>query len=215
MFTGIVQSIGKVTSLERRTSDVRITVDIGKLSIEELSAGDSIAVNGVCLTAVRTLGHAFAADVSNETLSCTTLREFRAGTPVNLELALTPSTRMGGHIVSGHVDGVGVIRQKVPDGRSIRFQIGMPKNLARYVAVKGSVSVDGVSLTVNEVNPDGFQVNIVPQTLTETTLGTAKSGQTVNLEVDLLARYLERLLSQREKDMDRIGLETLEKAGFL
>ncbi|MGH8549685.1 MAG: riboflavin synthase [Methylococcales bacterium] len=214
MFTGIIQSIGKVNNLEPRGSDVWITVDIGKLSIEEIDAGDSIAVNGVCLTAVKTIGNSFAADVSNATLSCTTLQEFRAGTPVNLELALTPSTRMGGHIVSGHVDGVGVIRRKVPDGRSMCFEIGMPKDLARYVAVKGSISVDGISLTVNGVNRDRFQVNIVPHTLAKTTLGTAMIGQRVNLEVDLVARYLERLLSERDKQPEQIDLQTLEKAGF-
>lgn len=214
MFTGIVQSIGTIASLEPGASDLRVVVDIGKLSIKELSVGDSIAVNGVCLTAVQKAGNSFAADVSSETLSCTTLREFRVGTPVNLELALTPSTRIGGHIVSAHVDGVGAIRQKYPDGRSMRFQIGIPKNLARYVAAKGSVCVDGISLTVNDVGEDCFQVNIVPHTLHETTLGRAAPGQRVNLEVDLLARYLERLLSGRDKGSDPIDLATLEKAGF-
>jgi riboflavin synthase len=214
MFTGIIQSIGKIARLERRAPDLRLTVEIGKLSIANIAAGDSIAVNGVCLTAVLITGNAFAADVSNETLSCTTLNEFRVGTPVNLELALTPSTRFGGHIVSGHVDGVGVIRRKVPDGRSMRFAIGMPKNLARYVAAKGSISVDGVSLTVNQLNPDEFQVNIVPHTLVETTFGSAVPGQRVNLEVDLLARYLERLLSEPDQARGRIDLESLGKAGF-
>ncbi len=214
MFTGIIQSIGKITSLKRLGSDIRIGVDIAELSIEELNAGDSIAVNGVCLTAIQITANSVAADVSNQTLACSTLQDFRIGTRVNLELALTPSTRMGGHIVSGHVDGVGVIQQKVPDGRSMRFQIGMPENLARYIAAKGSVCVDGISLTVNEVDRNCFRVNIVPHTLAETTLGSAVVGQRVNLEVDLLARYLERLLSERDKDTDRIGLETLGKAGF-
>jgi riboflavin synthase len=214
MFTGIIQSIGKVAKLERRDSDARIVVDVGTLPIGAIAVGDSIAVNGVCLTAVQTGGNTFAADVSNETLSCTTLKEFKVGTPVNLELALTPSTRMGGHIVSGHVDGVGGVQQKYEDGRSIRFRIGMPKSLGRYVAAKGSICVDGISLTVNDVDEDGFQVNIVPHTLGATTLGSAVVGQNVNLEVDLLARYLERLLSERDKDPDQIDLETLEKAGF-
>ncbi|MGH8475416.1 MAG: riboflavin synthase [Methylococcales bacterium] len=214
MFTGIIQSIGKIASLERRVSDFRIGVDIANLPIGELEPGDSIAVNGVCLTAVQLAASSFAADVSNETLSCTTLPDFRVGTPVNLELALTPSARMGGHIVSGHVDGIGVIQRKYPDGRSMRFQIGIPDNLARYVAAKGSICVDGISLTVNEVDRDFFRVNLVPHTLAETTMGSATVGQRVNIEVDLLARYLERLLSERDKEPDRIGLETLEKAGF-
>lgn len=214
MFTGIIQSIGKIVGLERQGSDVRIWVDIAKLSIEDLNVGDSIAVNGVCLTAVQLVSNSFAADVSNETLSCSTLQDAGLGTPVNLELALTPSTRMGGHIVSGHVDGVGVIQRNDPDGRSMRFQIGMPQNLARYVAVKGSICVDGISLTVNEVDRDWFRVNIVAHTLAETTLGSAVVGQRVNLEVDLLARYLERLLAERCNKTDRIDLETLKKAGF-
>ncbi len=214
MFTGIVQSIGKIAKIERQGPDARIVVDIGSLSIADIAVGDSIAINGVCLTAVQIAGNSFAADVSNETLSCTTLPEFRTGTPVNLELALKPSTRMGGHIVSGHVDGIGIIREKHGDGRSVRFWIGMPRNLARYVAAKGSICIDGISLTVNEADEGGFRVNLVPHTLSATNLGDAAVGQKVNLEVDLLARYLERLLAGRDKDSDRIDLETLEKAGF-
>ncbi|MGH8476870.1 MAG: riboflavin synthase [Methylococcales bacterium] len=206
MFTGIIQSIGKISSLERGASDLRIGVAIGKLASEAISVGDSIAVNGVCLTVVGIGSHSFVADVSNETLACTTLKELQVASPVNLELALTPATRMGGHIVSGHVDGVGVILDQVADGRSVRFQIGMPENLARYVAAKGSICVDGISLTVNKVDPHCFRVNIVRHTLAETTLGRATVGQRVNLEVDLLARYLERLLSERGPESGQIDL---------
>jgi riboflavin synthase len=214
MFTGIIQSVGKVTRLDRRGSDLRIVVDIGKLPGDQIGIGDSIAVNGVCLTAVQIAGNTFTADVSNETISCTTFDEIGVGVPVNLELSLTPSTRMGGHIVSGHVDGVGEVLGKSEDGRSVRFRISLPRELARYVAGKGSIAVDGISLTVNQADADFFEVNIVPHTLAETTLGTAEVGQRVNLEVDLLARYLERLLSERDRDSDQIDLETLEKAGF-
>ncbi len=215
MFTGIVQALGVIRSIEQRGSDVRFVVETGKLDSDEIELGDSVSVNGVCLTAVELSGGVFAADVSNETLSCTTLKQFRPGVRINLELALTPSTRMGGHIVSGHVDGVGRIDGIYEDGRSVRLDLGMPKTLSRYVAVKGSICVDGISLTVNEVKEDAFSVNIVPHTLAETTLGTAGVGQPVNLEVDLLARYMERLLSAGHLPNDRIWMNTLKNAGFL
>lgn len=214
MFTGIIQSLGEITSIERRGNDARIAVDVGTLRLAEIQVGDSIAVNGVCLTAVRLSGNTFFADVSTETLSCTTLREMHCGIRVNLELALTPSTRMGGHLVSGHVDGIGSILEKSDDERSIRFTIGMPKNLARYVAAKGSICVDGISLTVNQVTAEAFQINIVPHTLAKTNLGSTVVGRKVNLEVDLIARYLERLLAARDQGSDQIDLEALEKAGF-
>lgn len=215
MFSGIIQSIGTITSLEKRALDLRIEIDIGKLAMESIALGDSIAVNGVCLTAVELGSHRFAADVSNETLACTTLKDFCVAMPVNLELALTPTTRIGGHFVSGHVDGIGVIRKRFADGRSQRFEIGMPQDLARYIAAKGSICVDGVSLTVNQVESECFGVNIVPHTLSETTLGQAMPGRRVNLEVDLLSRYLERLLCERNPDGGPLSWETLKKAGFL
>jgi riboflavin synthase len=215
MFTGIVQALGIIRAIEQRGSDVRFVVETGKLDTDQIRLGDSVSVNGVCLTAVELSSGGFAVDVSNETLSCTTLKQLSAGVRVNLELALTPSTRMGGHIVSGHVDGVGWIGGMYEDGRSVRFDLGMPESLSRYVAVKGSICVDGISLTVNEVKNDAFSVNIVPHTLTETTLSTAGIGQPVNLEVDLLARYMERLLSAGHLFNDRIGVDTLKNAGFL
>ena len=214
MFTGIIQSLGEIQGIESKGKDACFSIGLGKLPVEEIKIGDSIAVNGVCLTVVRLSGNTFFADVSNETLSCTTLKELRCATRVNLELALTPTTRLGGHLVSGHVDGVGAILVRREDQRSVRFKISMPKSLARYIAAKGSICVDGISLTVNQVQPDAFEVNIVPHTLAETNLGTAVVGRRVNLEVDLIARYLERLLAARDQSSDQIDLETLEKAGF-
>ncbi|MDO9105017.1 MAG: riboflavin synthase [Methylovulum sp.] len=194
MFTGIILAIGKISAIERKSGDFRLKIDTGKLALSDVQLGDSIAVNGVCLTAVELGAHYFCADVSNETWSRTTLSAAITGTRVNLELALTPSTRMGGHIVSGHVDGIGKVTEKKPDGRSVRFNIKAPDNLAKYIAEKGSICINGISLTINEVNGAVFGVNIVPHTLNETTLGDAVVGTPVNLEVDILARYMERLM---------------------
>jgi len=188
MFTGIILAIGKIAAVERKVGDCRLKIDTGKLSLMDVALGDSIAVNGVCLTAVELDAHYFCADVSNETLSRTILNNATTGTAVNLELALTPATRMGGHIVSGHVDGIGQVIEKKADGRSIRFTFKAPDNLAKYIAEKGSICINGISLTVNEVNGAKFSVNIVPYTLKDTTLGEATVGTKVNIEVDLLAR---------------------------
>ena len=216
MFTGIILAIGKIAAIEHRVGDCRFKIDTGKLSLADVVPGDSIAVNGVCLTAVELGSHYFCADVSNETLSRTLLNSATAGTPVNLELALTPSTRMGGHIVSGHVDGIGKIIEKKADGRSFRFKFQAPDNLAKYIAEKGSICINGISLTVNEVNGAVFSVNIVPHTLKETTLGDAVAGTQVNLEVDLLARYMERLMQGEAAAKDHGGIteELLQKSGF-
>jgi len=212
MFTGIVQAIGTVTALTPRGGDLRLTVATGKLPLAEVQPGDSIAVSGVCLTAVALQDRAFAADVSRETLARTTLGQARVGAPVNLELAMTPTTRFGGHIVAGHVDGIGAVIDRWDDGRSVRFRIRAPRELARYIAAKGSICVDGVSLTVNRVDGADFEVNIVPHTLKETTLGTTDVGARVNLEVDLIARYLERLLTADGGE----GLENrLRRSGFI
>lgn len=169
-------------------------IDTGKLPLDDVALGDSIAVNGVCLTVVELTVNGFRADVSGETLARTTLGSLKPGSRVNLEKALTPTTRLGGHLVSGHVDGIGVVTQRRDDGRSVRFSIKAPDELAKYIAEKGSVSVDGISLTVNAVNGAEFELNIVPHTLQETTMGDFRSDQKVNLEVDIIARYLERLL---------------------
>ena len=217
MFTGIILAVGKIADIQAKGGDCRLRIHTGKLSVADCALGDSIAVNGVCLTAVELGNDYFCADVSNETLSRTTLKAARNGTPVNLELALMPTSRLGGHIVSGHVDGIGQVVEKQNDGRSIRFKFKAPDNLAKYIAEKGSICIDGISLTVNSVDGAFFSVNIVPHTLQETTLGPTEIGQAVNLEVDLLARYLERLM-QGEAAADRKGSITealLANAGFI
>ncbi len=217
MFTGIILAVGKITAMTPRGGDVRLSIHTGKLPLADTNLGDSIAVNGVCLTAVE-LGHDyFIADVSNETLSRTSLATAQIGSPVNLELALTPTTRLGGHIVSGHVDGVGTIIDKKNDGRSIRFTIQAPDNLAKYIAEKGSICINGISLTVNEVNGASFDINIVPHTLKETTLNDATIGTKVNLEVDVLARYMERLMKgdAAAKPCSAVTMELLQNSGFL
>ncbi len=198
MFTGIIQAVGKISKREMTGVDARLYVQTGELPLDNVQLGDSIAVNGVCLTAINLPGDGFWADVSGETLAHTTLGELRTGGLVNLEKALTPQTHLGGHIVSGHVDGVGHITQCYDEGRSVRFQIKAPDELAKYIAQKGSICVDGISLTVNMVKGAEFSLNIVPHTLAMTTLDKAKVGQRINLEVDLIARYLERLMLGKE-----------------
>lgn len=217
MFTGIILAIGKITAIERKAGDFRLTINTGKLPMLGVQLGDSIAVNGVCLTAIALGAQYFCADASNETWSRTTLSHAAVGASVNLELALTPSTRMGGHIVSGHVDGIGKVVDKKADARSLRFTVQAPDNLAKYIAEKGSICIDGISLTVNEVNGARFGVNIVPHTLQETTLGAAGVGAEVNLEVDLLARYMERLMKgdAAAKPCAGVTEDLLKNSGFL
>ncbi|QFY43338.1 riboflavin synthase [Candidatus Methylospira mobilis] len=216
MFTGIIQAVGRLAGMDSTGGDSRLTIETGLLPLNDAKLGDSIAVNGVCLTAVALGAQYFAADVSRETLSCTTLGEWKPGQAVNLELALTPSTRLGGHIVSGHVDGVGEVLTRSSDARSVRFVLAAPASLARYLAAKGSICVDGVSLTVNGVNGNRFELNIVPHTLAETTLAALLPGQRVNLEVDLLARYLERLVLGEQAAIPKSGIteSLLAEAGF-
>jgi len=194
MFTGIIEAIGEIVELQPRGGDLRLRVHTGKLDLHDVVLGDSIAVNGVCLTAVELPGDGFWADVSGETLARTGIGSLKKGSPVNLEKALTPTTRLGGHLVSGHVDGIGVVQERWQDARSARFRIEAPAALAKYIAEKGSICVDGTSLTVNAVNGAEFELNIVPHTLQETIMDTYQKGTRVNLEVDLLARYLERLM---------------------
>ena len=194
MFTGIIEALGEIGETEKRGGDLRLQLRTGNLELNDVVLGDSIAVNGVCLTVVELPGDGFIADVSIETLNFTTAGQWQTGSPVNLERALTPSTRLGGHLVSGHVDGVGEVIERHQDARSERFRIKAPAELARYIAHKGSISVDGTSLTVNAVSGDEFELNIVPHTLAHTVFGTYQPGTKVNLEVDVIARYLERLL---------------------
>ncbi|AJD49528.1 riboflavin synthase subunit alpha [Isoalcanivorax pacificus W11-5] len=194
MFTGIIEAKGEIQSLAPRGGDVALTVLTGALDMSDVQLGDSIAVNGVCLTVTSLPGRGFTADVSGETLALTSLGALKAGSVVNLEKALTPTTRLGGHLVSGHVDGVGTVRSLRPDARSTRIDIEAPAALARYIAQKGSITVDGISLTVNSVSGAVFSLNIIPHTQDMTTIGTWQAGTRVNLEVDIIARYLERLL---------------------
>lgn len=195
MFTGIVETVGTVAAVEPYGRDRRLLISAGARFLKGVRRGDSIACSGVCLTAVALRGGRFTADVSVETLEGTTAGAWRRGTRLNLEKALTLAQPLGGHLVSGHVDGVGRLLARRADARSQRLLFSLPKALARYVAKKGSICVDGVSLTVNAVGARGFGVNIVPHTLEHTTLGRLAAGDAVNLEVDLLARYLERLKS--------------------
>ncbi len=215
MFTGIIETIGKIRHLTPRDGDLRVVVDCGDLDISAVALGDSIAVNGICLTAVAFTADSFTADVSSETVACTTVADFTVGIPVNLEMAMLPTTRLGGHLVSGHVDGVGEIKRRWSDARSERFRIQAPDELAKYIATKGSICVDGISLTVNAVDGNEFELNIVPHTLRATTMGHYQAGQKVNLEVDIIARYLERLLSS-SADSTNPGItrELLESRGF-
>lgn len=194
MFTGIIQSIGEVSALEPKGDDLRVRIQTAKLELDNVKLGDSIAVNGVCLTVVDLPGDGFWADVSGETIKRTGFANIKVGTKANLEKALTPTTHLGGHLVSGHVDGVGEVVKRYNDGRSVRFHIKAPDELAKYIAEKGSITVDGISLTVNAVSGAEFELNIVPHTLQETTMDDFKAGTKVNLEVDIIARYLERLL---------------------
>jgi len=194
MFTGIVQGVGTVRAIEPRGGDVTLVFDTGSVSLAGIELGGSIAVNGVCLTATRFDTASFAADVSRETLSLTTLGDRVVGTRVNLEKALLAGQALGGHYVTGHVDGVGRLLSRHDDGRSVRMEFQLPADLARYVARKGSICIDGVSLTVNGATGDRFDVNLVPHTLEVTTLGDLRAGSRVNLEVDIIARYVERMM---------------------
>ena len=194
MFTGIIQTVGRIARIERRGGDVRLTVDTATLDMSDVALGDSIAVGGVCLTAVELGAQSFAADVSNETLSLTSFGQLAPGSRVNLEKALRLADRLGGHMVSGHVDGLGKVVSVTSDGRSQRWTFEVPPNLTRYIAAKGSICIDGTSLTVNEVSASRFGVNLIPHTVEHTTFADRKAGDAVNLEVDVVARYVERLL---------------------
>lgn len=218
MFTGIIQAVGAIQAIEPKGGDVRMRINTGELDLSDVAIGDSIATNGVCLTAIELPGDGYVADVSAETLARTTLGRLKVGTAVNLEKALTPSTRLGGHIVSGHVDAVGEVISLTPAGRSIKFVIRAPKELAKYIAHKGSVCIEGISLTVNEVRGAEFDLNIVPHTLQETTMQHLHAGSPVNLEVDIIARYLERLLlGERAADANTSGIseQLLHESGFM
>jgi riboflavin synthase len=198
MFTGIVQDLGRVASREMRGVDARLVIVTQKLDLSSTAIGDSISVQGVCLTVTALSADSFTADVSHETLSLTTLGQLEVGSTVNLEPALRAGDRLGGHLVSCHVDGIASVTSTGRDGDSLRVKIAVPPDLARYIARKGSVTLDGVSLTVNEVEGVTFGVNLIPHTQLVTTLGKLQAGTKVNLEVDQMARYAERLLASAE-----------------
>ena len=197
MFTGIIQGVGRLAGIEPRGGDVRLVVEVGSLAFEDVELGESIAVNGVCLTVVEFDESTFGADASNETLSLTTLGGLAEGDALNLERAMRPVDRLGGHMVSGHVDGVGRVAAIEPDARAQRWRFEASPDVLRYVAKKGSICVDGVSLTVNEVDDAGFEVALIPHTVQHTRFAHTGVGDPVNLEVDLVARYVERLLQAR------------------
>ena len=194
MFTGIIQAVGRIAQIESGEQDIRLRIETGKLPLAEVSLGDSIASSGVCLTVTELPGDGFWADVSPETLSLTTLGTKGVGDAVNLETSLTLNTPLGGHLVSGHVDGVGRIESVTEDARFWRVRVVAPEKLARYIAMKGSICVDGTSLTVNQVEGASFELTIIPQTWEETVFSEYQAGSPVKLEVDVIARYLERLM---------------------
>lgn len=217
MFTGIIQAIGEVRRIERRGGDVRLHVGSGRLGMQDVRHGDSIATSGVCLTVVDRGDDWYSADVSLETLALTTLGSLASGSRVNLEKAMAVGERLGGHIVSGHVDGVGEVVSLHSDGRSTRCRVRAPEGLARYIAHKGSICVDGVSLTVNAVDGADFDLNIIPVTADGTVFGSYRTGTCVNLEVDVIARYLERLLlgdAAARPTVTGISREFLLRNGF-
>ncbi|WP_269618582.1 riboflavin synthase [Zhongshania sp. BJYM1] len=215
MFTGIIEALGSIAATEMRGGDMRLRISSASLPMAEVKLGDSFATNGVCLTVVAVLSDGFWADVSNETLSLSTFANAKPGQVVNLERAMLASSRLDGHIVSGHVDGVGRVLSYTNDARSIRVGIEAPANLARYIATKGSICVDGVSLTVNRIDGSVFELNVVPHTAAETIIQQYRVGTQINLEVDVVARYLERLLQADKPTESGISMATLADNGFL
>ncbi|WP_415895563.1 riboflavin synthase [Neptuniibacter sp. PT34_22] len=220
MFTGIIEAVGTIAAIEEQAGDMRLYVRTGQLDLADVKLGDSIATNGVCLTAVELPGDGFIADVSRETLAHTRFHALAIGERVNLEKALMPTSRLGGHIVTGHVDGIGEIVSRSEDARSIRFSVKAPAAIQRYLAAKGSVTVDGISLTVNALDGDCFELNIVPHTAQETIMTEYVTGRQVHLEVDIIARYLERLIGHgqttdnNEQSEQGLTMDTLIAHGF-
>lgn len=217
MFTGIVEAVGTLAAITPKGEDISVTVRSGKLDMLDVKLGDSIATNGVCLTVVEFNDKSYTADLSLETLQKTGFAHYQVGDRVNLEKAMLPTTRFGGHIVSGHVDGVGEIIERNSVGRAIEFWVAMPESLSKYVAEKGSITVDGISLTVNGLRKNAFKLTIVPHTGAETTIADFHVGRKVNLEVDVLARYMERLLTAQTEASapeSRITMEFLQQNGF-
>ena len=198
MFTGLIAGVGRLVAREPRGGDMRLRIEVGTLPFADVALGESIAVNGCCLTVVEFDSAGFAVDASNETLALTTLGVLDIDAPLNLERAMRPTDRLGGHLVSGHVDGLGGAVRRWDDARAVRWRIEVPSALLRYIAHKGSVCVDGISLTVNAVDNTGFEVALIPHTVEHTTFHALREGNAVNIEVDLLARYVERLLATKD-----------------
>ena len=215
VFTGIIQSIGRIAAIEGDQQDIRLRIETGKLPLENVALGDSIATSGVCLTVTELPGDGYWADVSPETLSLTTLGQKAVGARVNLEPSLTLNTPLGGHLVSGHVDGVATVVSRTARARAVDFWLEAPAALGRYLPHKGSVTIDGISLTLNEVDGARFRLTIVPHTAQQTTLEAAQAGQQVHIEVDLLARYLEKLMQPQADTTSGLTLETLARSGFV
>lgn len=219
MFTGIIEAVGTIRAIEARGGDLRLHIATGKLDLSDVKLGDSIASNGVCLTVVELPGDGFIADVSTETLTRSTLKGLKNGALVNLEKALQPQSRLGGHIVSGHVDGIGEVVSRETSARAVLFRVRAPKELAKYIAEKGSITTDGISLTVNAVHGAEFDLTIVPHTVQETNIAGWRPGTTINLEVDVIARYLERLLlGEKAADVKSdggISMAFLAENGFM
>ena len=225
MFTGIIEAVGTVVASQSKQGDIRLRINTGKLDLSDVKLGDSIATNGVCLTVVELPGDGFWADVSQESITHTNITDWKSGKSVNLEQALTLATRLGGHMVTGHVDGLGTILSRNEDARSVRFKIKAPAELSKYIAAKGSITVDGVSLTVNAIEDAAatsgnnastiFDLNIVPHTVQETVIKDYQVGNTVHLEVDVIARYLERMM-QQNSDQPKPGISQafLAQNGF-
>ena len=214
MFTGIIEAVGKIEARSQEKGEWRLKFFTGDLDLSDVKIGDSIAVSGCCLTVVEKHATAFLADVSNETMRCTSLGTLEIGSAVNLEKAMLATDRFGGHIVSGHVDGVGHLIKVENEGQSIKMTFKIPSNLSKYVAAKGSICVDGTSLTVNEANEDYFAVNLIPHTQDETVSGSYQIGDSVNLEVDIIARYLERMNEGLNNKAHEITKDYLKENGF-
>jgi riboflavin synthase len=218
MFTGIIEAKGTIKSLVNHGDDIRLTVETGKLDMSDVALGDSISTNGVCLTVVDLGAHCYSVDVSSETIKYTGFANYTNGSEVNLEKAMRADTRFGGHIVSGHVDGVGEVLSVTDHERYVEVWVKAPDELAKYIAHKGSITVDGVSLTVNEVKGAAFMLWLIPHTLEETVIGTYTTGTKVNLEVDLIARYLERLMlgdKAAQEEKQDISMAFLAEHGYL
>jgi riboflavin synthase len=216
MFTGIIQALGSVENLQPRQGDIRLTVNVGKLDMQDVALGDSIAVNGVCLTVIEFDHSRFSADVSVETIRRTGFQNYQASQPVNLEKAMLPTSRMGGHIVSGHVDGIGTILSIQKLARAVEIWIEAPVELGKYLATKGSVTIDGTSLTVNEVKDNQFLLTLIPHTMQETIIQHYQPQTLVNIEVDVIARYVERLLQSKQtaESTSKIDTQFLAQHGY-